>query len=501
MKQEHDKGIALVLSLFLMSALSVIAASLMFLSQTETYASMNYRLMSQARYGGESGIHKAANYLLNTYAPPDSVTDPISAYDMTKSPVTLKANNKAVVLSANSAISSNYPVAAVVDAFAAAAKGTLIADNGSAVKVTIGYNASATLLSMRQIPVYGQTALATVQTWQITADGTIDAGSRTAQVEVTAVMERQTGPAFKYAAFADYTGCDALDFYGGGSTDSYDSTAALVSGLPATTMSGGNIGTNGNLTEAGAPTTVNGSLSTPRTGVGTCSTSNVTAWTESGNATVTGGTVTLPQTVPYTAPDPPSPLPPVGTMNLNSGCGSTGYTSPKCTVSGGNVTLTPGGSVVSLGDVTLSGTNTLHLAAGTYNINSISFTGNSKIVVDSGPVILNVAGKDSSGGYLATPVAFEGQMASNSTYDPTQLQIRYAGTGTIKGMGGSDNAALVYAPNATVDLAGGSDWYGAIIAQYVKVGGGAAIHYDRHLQKSELMLGPFMLSSFTWMKY
>ena len=68
----NEKGIALVLSLFLMTAMSVIAASLMFLSQTETYSSMNYRLMSQARYGAESGLQKAANFILYpaTYVPP-----------------------------------------------------------------------------------------------------------------------------------------------------------------------------------------------------------------------------------------------------------------------------------------------------------------------------------------------------------------------------------------------------------------------------------------------
>ena len=42
----------------------------MLLSQTETYSSMNYRLMSQARYGAESGVHKATNYLLYTYVRP-----------------------------------------------------------------------------------------------------------------------------------------------------------------------------------------------------------------------------------------------------------------------------------------------------------------------------------------------------------------------------------------------------------------------------------------------
>ena len=48
----------------------------MFLSQTETYASMNYRMMSQARYAAEAGIQKAANYLLNTYAVPGGAGDP-----------------------------------------------------------------------------------------------------------------------------------------------------------------------------------------------------------------------------------------------------------------------------------------------------------------------------------------------------------------------------------------------------------------------------------------
>src|SRR5436309_1765142 len=41
MRIANEKGIALVLSLFLMTAMSLVAASLMFLAQTETYSSMN----------------------------------------------------------------------------------------------------------------------------------------------------------------------------------------------------------------------------------------------------------------------------------------------------------------------------------------------------------------------------------------------------------------------------------------------------------------------------
>src|SRR5207237_3175498 len=68
MPTHNERGIALVLALFLMSALSVLGASLMFLSQTETYASMNYRMMSQSRYAAEAGIQSSAHYRLGRRA-------------------------------------------------------------------------------------------------------------------------------------------------------------------------------------------------------------------------------------------------------------------------------------------------------------------------------------------------------------------------------------------------------------------------------------------------
>ena len=48
---KHDEqGIALVIVIFLMGTLSALAVSMMFLAQTETASSRNYRTMSQARY-------------------------------------------------------------------------------------------------------------------------------------------------------------------------------------------------------------------------------------------------------------------------------------------------------------------------------------------------------------------------------------------------------------------------------------------------------------------
>src|SRR5262249_62153497 len=78
----NERGIAMILALFLVLAASVLGSSLIFVTQTETLSSMNYRLMSQARYGAESGVHSAANYLLNTYVAPGAAGDPLGNFNM-----------------------------------------------------------------------------------------------------------------------------------------------------------------------------------------------------------------------------------------------------------------------------------------------------------------------------------------------------------------------------------------------------------------------------------
>jgi type II secretory pathway component PulK len=50
MSRNNERGIAMLLALFMVLALSVLGSSLMFVSRTETISSHNYRLMTQARY-------------------------------------------------------------------------------------------------------------------------------------------------------------------------------------------------------------------------------------------------------------------------------------------------------------------------------------------------------------------------------------------------------------------------------------------------------------------
>src|SRR5216683_517375 len=56
-KRRNQEGTALIFALIFLLILSVMAASLMFLAQSETWSSSNYRLMTQGRYGAEAGLN------------------------------------------------------------------------------------------------------------------------------------------------------------------------------------------------------------------------------------------------------------------------------------------------------------------------------------------------------------------------------------------------------------------------------------------------------------
>ena len=488
MKRNNEKGTAMLFAIILVLVLSVMAASMMFLSQSETWASMNYRLMTQARYGAEAGIHATANFLMNNYAPPAptaGVPPPMPAgYNIIlpvpaacgDSPCVTDPAGNPIVLSSLSGVAANYPDAAQKTAFNAATKSALQAGN-----TTVNYTASAKLLSMVQVTPFATTTPVMVQTWNITAHGDI-ATVRNAEAEVSAILETPITPAFGYAAFATNNGCGALDFNGNGTTDSYDSGALpLVGGVatpPATYNNyGGNVGTNGNQTDSGANVTINGTLSTPDVGIGVCTAGNVTALTGNKSA-ITGGIIQLGQ--PVTMPTPT--VPPPGTTAVS-----------------GTQTLAPG----NYGDISLGSKDVLTLTPGVYNINSISESGQSQVAIAPdpitglyGPVTINVTGNNQS-----TPIDLSGQGLSNPTLDPSLMQFIYAGYGTINIVGNGSSAAVVYAPNATVDFKGNAAFYGSVIAATLKDVGNGAIHYDQKLKKKLFTVGNTTLNSFTWSRF
>jgi len=508
MVKKNQKGVALILTLILLAVLSVMAVSLLFMARAETWSGMNYRIMTQARYGAEAGINKAANFLQGT-----SYTAPTSAqiatnFTTTSSPV--QYSGAPAALSANSSLgSNNYPISSDTTNFASAGSGSLTAGN-----TTVNYASYAKLLAIQSFTGYPAATSSVVEKWEITSDGTVS-GVRNAKVRVTAIMERQKSPSYAYAAFATGTGCSAMSFGGGGSTDSYDSASITYSGGNVVTQAyGGNVGTNGNLNASGSQTTINGSLSTPRAGTGTCSSSTVTALSTNGNATVSGGITELPQNVTYTTPADPTPAPPNTAMTIANNADCTGI--PSCTTSGGKnpseTYITAGATAATateLGNVTVKGN--LHLvppsgtAAGSIvyiNMNSIAMNGNPNIYLDPIPgtspaqyaqIVVRVP--------AAGTIDLTGSSLSNPSLVPANLQILYGGTNQVTINGGSLTAMLLYAPNAPFKLNGGGNLYGSVVAGQVTDLGGGAIHYDRELQKEFYQLGNYMLTAFNWQKY
>jgi len=528
MKRSNQKGVALIFALIFVLVLSVTAASLMFLSQSETWSSMNYRLMTQSRYGAEAGLHAAANYLMNTYPQPGvSVSDLMSAYNTDVSPVTLKAGGSPIALgSTMNSITANYPVSSTKTAFNTATQKSLTAGNNN-----VAYTVSAELLSMRQILECQNLQPLTAQLWKLTSHGDI-AGVRNSEVEVSALLESHVTPCYNYAGFATGSGCGSISFNGGGTIDSYDSTPGnltLSGGSPVTQTYEGNLGSNGNVNTA-AHTVINGTFSSPDTGVGACSAGNVDAL--SGNTTsVTGcgtdptnclpapGLIKLPQAVslvtpiipttvalpatPITNADVPLPLIPCSTNCDGKTAGAGNY--GNIVVSGG-----PGNVVTFVPGLNASGA----CVPGTYFVNSISLTGNASIAVgpchNTGPgsvplvpavyqpVIINVVGNGQS-----TPLDIGGNGISNGTFDSTLLQIQYAGTGTINLHGNGSSTAVLYAPNAGINFTGNANWYGSVIGKTINSNGNAtvSIHYDRALQKNLMTVGNWTMDTFTWSKF
>jgi hypothetical protein len=133
-----------------------------------------------------------------------------------------------------------------------------------------------------------------------------------------------------------------------------------------------------------------------------------------------------------------------------------------------------------------------------FNVNSFSMSGNSSLGVSTGSAVtMNVVGQ----GIAGDVVDFTGGTLINPSFDPSKLQILYAGSGSMKISGGTESAATVYAPNAAITMAGNADFYGSILGRTFSDSSGASVHYDKALASKYFILGNHVMSSFSWQKY
>lgn len=544
-----ERGIALIFALLSILVLSILAAALMSISMAQAWTALNYRLSAQARYAAEAGVQETMNWLSSSnYTAPTTFT----SYTMTRNPVTY--NGIPVVLSAVSGVSSNYPDTTVISKYESAATGSL--PNLS----NVSYSTYATLL--RMTPSGGVSWLpgtggGVMQTWQITSVGTVS-GVRNATVQVVETFERTGTPVFQYGLEALGTSCGAITFTGNNYTDSYNSSLGTYSSQTAGTQ--GSIATNGNVNLASS-SVVNGNIGAPNATVGACPDG-----LSDGGSKNYGKLASVPKLVaplPFGCSSQPcyptTPAPITTNQNVSTGCASisgctvnvTAGSKAESLVDGGSTTyvndftLSPG----SYGNITINGADVVHLTAGTYTVNSLNFASDGQIVIDSGPVVFQIAGNCPSGGGCPTesgiPTAVTGLSSSaditevihgsgfaginacapsggkgvianpdvygketcgpsKSTFSgiPSNFQIVYGGTDLIR-LGGMPNAAVIYSPAGEYYTPGAPvGLYGSVITRTFDDASGSPWHYDTAEANAVMQVGPFRpVGGFNWSKF
>ena len=198
MSRSDERGVALVIALFMTMIVSALAAGMAYVARAETLSSQSYTTMTQARYGAESGLAAATNYLLSTpYGHSRQGARPIR-WRTTTGPSRRCAGRTRQSCSPpiRRILSGTTQSANVMTAFETAASGTLQIANGN-----VTYGARARLLALRQVTDSMSGLTETLQKWEITGWGR-QGGSGSSEVEVSAIVERQVIPLYRYAAFA-----------------------------------------------------------------------------------------------------------------------------------------------------------------------------------------------------------------------------------------------------------------------------------------------------------
>ena len=516
--ENGQRGIALFMSLIVLLLLSVLAIALVYMATTDTTVNANYRNQQVLYFAAKAGIEEARDRLMS--ANPKTVTAPTctpsaSCLPAVPAPPTIGNGQILYILGGtNPAAVTPWNLASIYADDELCHNGYnlgMTAKSGDLHCTTVPPGAGWYATTTSKIPWNSTNAALPFQWVRISPklNGSIDSGKY--PVNPTAPMSTpvcwdgteevllqgaadctqminatpagpaanpvylitslavnpQTGsrrmvqaevalsptPPFPYGLFATSNACGGMQLGGGATTDSYTSAGGETYASSARPY-GGDIGSNGNVLLNGASTQVGGSIGVPNPTTGACP----------AGLTTMGGAGMLPPSSanklqaagPYAfqTPPPPNPMPPTTDLDLRK--------------SGGN--LVPG----SYGNISVTSGGTITLAPGTYSINSLSLAGNATLVISpDGAVVINIGGQGTS-----TPLDLSGGSVSNLSNIANNFLINYAGTGTIKLSGGAKTYITLDAPNADVQIQGGTDLYGSIIAKTISDLGGTHYHFD-----------------------
>ena len=520
--RQREQGIALLLSILCLLLLTAVAAGMMYLSATETAINGNFKNEEVAYFAARAGVEEVRDrillanantinaslptalpsgtggvlYVLNgvSVANIKDNTSPYfddelchdftaigSWYESTSTnkrcttlpsgstwytcvPSTCSASNSAYATSAfpleykwvRVTLKSNNSTAYPVDGNSGNSTSP-VCWNGTVEKAAAGGPLSVTTqcanLSPVATPVYLVTAMAVMPN-----------GARRVVQQELAEPPSGTLPGGMFAAGPGCGPPVPLNLAGNANTGSFNSSTGTYNAVTGTynnqVNSGGDVGSNGGINLGGTSTAINGSLSTNLPGsVGSCPANGISKTGTPKYGTITGGAPV------YTPPVPPlpNPLPP------QTAYPPKGVTMPTPLPAGsyGNVTLK--------GAVTLAGGTDINHPA-IYSINTLNFNGGATLTI-TGPVVINLAGQPS-----VTPVLdMTGGTFANTTHLPGDFVINYGGSGGMTITGGTNDFAVVNAPNSAITMKGGSNFYGQIVGKTIDDQGGTNFYWDKAL--------------------
>lgn len=248
---------------------------------------------------------------------------------------------------------------------------------------------------------------------------------------ITAVVQLPTGFPFPAAMF----GKESVSVTGQASTDAYDSSENPTYDALAATAEG-NVGTNG-------------------TGAGSI--------TVSGNGDVNGDATVGPGANVASA------------ITINGANASISGTKSAAASEVDLPDVTVPSGLTNLGAISKSSDGSYPIAAGTYQVDSISITSKASLQATSGPVILYVTGD----------ITLAGKGVVTADNLPTNLIIYVAGENTVHFSADAVIYAAIYAPESDVNLTGKGDFYGAVVGETIDNSGQGSFHYDKALEDLE----------------
>jgi Tfp pilus assembly protein PilX len=509
-EQGSERGMALVFTLLGLLLLSMLAASLMFVTSAGSFASMSFKSQMQASFAANTGVQAAVNWFRTYYAPnwldtSTGIATTATAYTYTVQPPTYAGS--LVTLGGSG---PHFPDAtnAVQNSFAALSTSpnnqiTMGNTTGSYTITTAKLMAHDRYKKMDNTDVISER-------WEVSVTGTVAGPLGDSTVRETAVVERVFLPLFNDAI----RGKCKVDLKGNVETDSYFSAAGPYNAA-GNKFTGADaqasVGSNALIQASGASATINGN-----------------AYWGGASGTCTGGEEIAKDTIVKgkIIEAPGVPFPPISPSFTDTAGSST----EECK------TVDP--AYMRYNTLSVSSYNP-NLAANHHNgcdakkdaylcvparsaATSAYFFFNTLNTGGSGGVYLkrmtnpagacdasNIAGDCTAANpcaaarvYVNMGMSLTGNNGIIGCLDPRYLSFFYTGgpasgiadsADTISYLGNSEFYGTIYAPYATVKISGTADTYGSITALNVEDGGNAKVHYDLSLQNMWGSASPFRI--------